>query len=111
MMNIKSDSVEQLHDSFRSDLHQILAYSSFGAKKDKVSMLIYPANRFVCKHQIISNPLLSVQSNIYLIGIPFGECKTEDDKNKMLSLTEKVKIATRGLSEIIKEVFTTNNLE
>lgn len=110
MMNIRSESMDKLHDSFRSDLHQILAYSSFSLTKDKVCMLIYPAKHFVCKHQIISNSLLSVRNNIYLIGIPFGECKKEEDKDGMLSLSEKIKLATDGLGQIINEIITKNNL-
>ncbi len=111
MMNIASESIEKLHDSFRSDLHQVLAYSSFGVTKDKVSMLIYPAKRFICKHQKITNTFFSVTNNIYLIGIPFGECRKDDDNDKMLNLSEKVKMATDGLSEIIGEILTNNNQE
>ena len=111
MMNIRSETMENLHDSFRSDLHQILAYSSFTLTKDKVCMLVYPAKHFIRKHQIISNPLLSVRNNIYLIGIPFGDCKKEEDKDELLSLSEKIKLATEGLGQIINEIITNNNLE
>ena len=111
MMNVKSESVESLHESFRSDLHQVLAYSSFGITKNKISMLIYPAKRFICKHQIITNTFFSVNNNIYLIGIPFGECRKGDDTEKVLDLSEKIKITTDGLCDVIEEIITINTLE
>lgn len=37
---------EILKDSFRNDLHQILAYSSFDGSDNKVSMLVYPCSEY-----------------------------------------------------------------
>jgi hypothetical protein len=111
MMNVKSESVESLHESFRSDLHQVLAYSSFGITKNKMSMLIYPAKRFICKHQIITNTFFSVNNHIYLIGIPFGECRKEDDSDELMDLSEKIRIAADGLSYIIESIFMNKIIE
>lgn len=42
----KGDRIEGLKDTFRNDLHQILAYSSFDDSNNKVSMLVYPCSEY-----------------------------------------------------------------
>ena len=74
-----------LKDSFRPDLHQVLAYSSFGTAEDKQVALVYPAEVFICQQQQISNPLTRATTNVHLVGIPLdiarkGEAQRELDK-------------------------------
>ena len=74
-----------LKDSFRHDLHQVLAYSSFGTAEDKQVALVYPAEVFICQQQQISNPLTRATTNVHLVGIPLdiarkGEAQRELDK-------------------------------
>lgn len=76
MFNTRT-STEDLKATFRHDLHQVLAYSSFNPGKDKTSLLIYPFHNESTKSQeakIIkldaTNPLANVHNRIYLIGIP-----------------------------------------
>lgn len=66
-----------MRDTFRQDLHQILAYSSFNPSKDKISLLVYPFsndNSKSMKDNTIKlesvNPLANVRNKIFLIGIP-----------------------------------------
>lgn len=89
MFNISS-STEDLKVTFRHDLHQVLAYSSFNADKDKTSLLIYPFyNESINYQKTITikldaiNPLANVRNRIYLIGIP---------------------IVTTGLDSIVKQI-------
>lgn len=74
-----------LKESFRRDLHQVLAYSSFGTAENKQVILVYPAEVFICQQQQISNPLTRATTNVHLVGIPLGiakigEAKCELDK-------------------------------
>ena len=74
-----------LKESFRHDLHQVLAYSSFGTAENKQVVLVYPAEVFVCQRQQISNPLTRATTNVHLVGVPLdiariGEVKRELDK-------------------------------
>ena len=74
-----------LKESFRHDLHQVLAYSSFGTAENKQVALVYPAEVFICQQQQISNPLTRATTNVHLVGIPLdiarkGEAQRELDK-------------------------------
>lgn len=69
MLNTKSSS-EVIKETFRSDLHQILAYSSFDRGKDKTAMIIYPCDRFKKIQLTASNPIVNVYTQILLIGLP-----------------------------------------
>ena len=74
-----------LKESFRRDLYQVLAYSSFGTAENKQVILVYPAEVFICQQQQISNPLTRATTNVHLVGIPLGiakigEAKCELDK-------------------------------
>ena len=69
--------VDILKESFRHDLHQVLAYSSFEKAQNKIAMLVYPCNSYKCIHQKISASILSVKNDVYLIGIPWGELCSE----------------------------------
>ena len=77
LYNSKSEKVDVLKESFRHDLHQTLAYSSFEKARNKMAMLVYPCNSYKCIHQKISAPILSASNDVYLIGIPWGECSAE----------------------------------
>lgn len=106
MLNSNSSNVNTLKDEFRSDLHQVLAYSSFSEERQKSAILIYPANHFIKKVQTIRNPYLNIINTVYLVGIPFGECKENKDGSEYI-LTQKQKIdqAVNGIREIINFIF------
>lgn len=88
MLNIKSESISDLHDEFRNDLHQILAYTSLNSLSSKTAILVYPSNRYVQKNQIIGTPLSSAKINLYLIGIPFGNSKDIETIKRNVEITK-----------------------
>lgn len=70
MLNVHSSSTD-LKDTFRSDLHQILAYSSFDSTKNKTVILVYPCNKFKNIKLEAVNNIGNVRNQVFLIGLPF----------------------------------------
>lgn len=100
MLNRLSGNVDSLHESFRHDLHQVLAYSSFDPTSHKIAMLVFPNNRFNYIKQVISSPLSSITSHVYLIGIPFGTLPDDEDDSRK-TMTDNVHIAIEGIEKIL----------
>ena len=98
MMNSKSETVDSLKEAFRHDLHQVLAYSSFEKEENKSSMIVYPCNSFKYLHQRIRSSVLSATNDLFLIGIPWGECKENDT---ILPISQKSGRAVNGITQII----------
>ena len=98
MMNSDSGSVDSLKESFRHDIHQVLAYSSFSIETSNISFIIYPSKSFRKIHQVIRSSVVAVTNDLFLIGIPWGEC---NDGDNTLSIYQKVKVAVDGIAEII----------
>ncbi|MCF0185644.1 MAG: hypothetical protein HUJ98_04040 [Bacteroidaceae bacterium] len=71
MLNVQS-SAEVFKEAFRSDLHQVLAYSSFDSSRNKTAMLVYPCNKFKNIRLEAVNKIGNVQNQIFLIGLPFS---------------------------------------
>lgn len=67
-----NDFSKELHDTFRLDLHQILAYASIIGETHEISkvVLAYPYNKFTCERLTISDGLI-----IELIGIPISRAQ------------------------------------
>ncbi len=98
IMNAKSESVNTLKEAFRHDCHQVLAYSSFEKEGNKVAILVYPNNAFISLHQRIHGSIMNVSSDLYLIGIPWGECR---DGDTVLSIRQKVDKAVNGIIQTV----------
>ena len=79
---------EDLKETFRHDLHQILAYSSFGTALNKRAILVYPASHFISKGLHISNPLTKAIADVHLVGIPLDIAATSDTKLQLEDLVE-----------------------
>ena len=64
------DNSEDLKSTFRHDLHQVIAYSSFSQASHRNAVLVYPYNEFF--HEIIDvrSPLNSTTVSVNLVGIP-----------------------------------------
>lgn len=63
-------STDDLHDVFRHDLHQLLAYCSFSAAKEKFGFLVYPA-KFLTEHTLrIRSSVNGLTNTVTLLGIP-----------------------------------------
>lgn len=76
MYNINNGG-EHLKESFRADLHQVLAYSSFGGEKNKNVMLVYPSGSIINRElNIVNNNGYSCK--VFLIGIPIRKSSIPD---------------------------------
>ena len=84
MYNLSSSS-ENLKDVFSRDLMQVLAYSSFGEKKKKNVILIYPSNVYKKREIRINSCVNNCSTNVYLVGIPL---KKSDFKTVKENLSE-----------------------
>lgn len=69
MMNLSSNT-DFLKESFRHDLHQVLAYSSLSDSKHKTIMFCYPCTSIVHRRMTVSSPYNGANTDIILLGIP-----------------------------------------
>lgn len=69
MMNLNNNT-DNLRDSFREDLHQVMAYSSLSDVKTKKIMFCYPCSYIVHREMTLNTPYNSCKTKIYLIGVP-----------------------------------------
>lgn len=81
---------EDLKEIFRYDLHQILAYSSFGTALNKRAILVYPASHFMSRELHISNPLTRAITYVCLVGIPLDVASIGHTKFKLDELIERL---------------------
>lgn len=77
---------EDLKDSFRKDLHQVLAYSSFVGNKEKYAMLIYPSDMFTIRRQKVTSSINGYTSNVFLVGIPLRKSDLEETKKNLSNI-------------------------
>jgi hypothetical protein len=96
--NLYAESVHSLKDTFRHDFHQVLAYSSFEKEANKTAMIVYPCKSFTSLHQRIRSSVMGVTSDVYLVGVPWGESK---DGNTLLSLNQKISATVNGIIQIL----------
>nr|WP_314633529.1 hypothetical protein [uncultured Porphyromonas sp.] len=87
MLNWGSMS-EGLKETFRSNLHQILAYSSFDPKPRKRVMLAYPSMDFSSQRLQIATPLASASTEVYLLGIPLDTNAMDETLSQLGTLIE-----------------------
>lgn len=64
------DASEDLKSSFRSDLHQVVAYSTFSQSLHRKTILVYPYNKFFHELLEIRSPLNQTTVSVNLVGIP-----------------------------------------
>ena len=81
-----NETGDELRETFRHDLHQILAYCSFNAMSTKKALLVYPFGDFALHKQRIGSPVTKSEASIYLIGIPLAKSKIEEVKEKLKEL-------------------------
>ena len=86
-----SASIDSLKDSFRQDLHQVLAYSAFDLAKNKDAMILYPCNKFKSIPLSASSGYTGIRNRVTLVGLPFNSREIKNMVNK-LSDTIQAKI-------------------
>ena len=81
-----NDTSEELKDSFRHDLHQILAYCSFNSMQTKKALLVYPFVEFAYHRLHLSSPLTRSDADVYLVGIPLAKSLLTELKERINEL-------------------------
>jgi len=69
LYNFTSNS-DLLIEEHRHDLHQIAAYCAFEQSRNKIGLLIYPANTYINNALKFTNPYNATTLDIHLFGIP-----------------------------------------
>ena len=85
MFNIEN-SVEDLKESFRKDLHQVLAYSSFSNQVLKHVILIYPCNVYKEVRMKIESSISTNSCEVILVGISLKKSEVPDIQEKLFKL-------------------------
>lgn len=85
MFNVMN-STEELKETFRHDLHQVLAYSSFSSLSNKKMMLIYPCGVFVEYPITMNSPITHLTSELRLVGIPLSLSKMAEVEDRLSEL-------------------------
>lgn len=78
-----SASTNGLRDSFRQDLHQVLAYSAFDSAKNKDVMILYPCNKFKSIPLSAISGYTNIRNKITLVGLPFNSKEIRNMINKL----------------------------
>lgn len=82
MFNVNNNS-EDLRDTFRSDLHQVLAYTSLNTMQEKKAILIYPASHFMVSSVSVKSHLNGLQNQIQMVGIPLAKSEVTNVKKQL----------------------------
>lgn len=82
LFNWNNDS-EELKNTFRYDLHQLLAYCSLNGMNKKQAILIYPFKDFTCHQMTVNSPLTTTGAQVFMIGIPLEKNRIEEVKSKL----------------------------
>lgn len=84
---------DNLKETFRHDLHQILAYCSLNSMTRKRAFLVYPYNDFTYHVLHVHSPLTTSSADVYMVGIPLIKNKIEEIK---VELTKIISADTEG---------------
>lgn len=79
------NSTEDLKNEHRKDLHQLLAYTAFTRKTNKIAILCYPYNKEYIMDLDYISPVSNVKAKIFLLGIPLKKSKLNDLKKLIIS--------------------------
>ena len=79
----KHSKSDTLGESFRNDLHQLLAYTAFSAEKNKHCVLVAPFSRFEVNKIQYRSPFSDATIEIYCIGIPFSTNSLSETIDKL----------------------------
>lgn len=78
-----NNNSEELKNTFRHDLHQLLAYCSMNGMNKKQALLIYPFSDFTCREISINSCLATTEIQVYMIGIPLNKNRVEDTQSRL----------------------------
>ncbi len=78
------ESTVLLREDFRRDLHQILAYTSFGKDDSKLGVLCYPSYQVETKLTQYRNPFNDATNQVLIAGIPLRRSIVTDAVQTLL---------------------------
>lgn len=82
----KFDESEFLKEDHRQDLHQIMAYTSFGRTEPRIGILCYPSTQIELKIIRYTNRINDLTNSIKILGVPLK--KNAIDKIKKVLMEE-----------------------
>jgi hypothetical protein len=94
LLNKYSQS-DDLKNNFRSDLHQIIGYTSFSKQPYKFGILCYPSITIENKETIFYNPLTQTKTIINLLGIPLDTKDISKIKKLIFNILNKIEQNTQ----------------
>jgi len=83
--NMDSET-EQLKETFRADLHQVIAYTSFSTATRKSAMLVYPSKTFVKRSLSVNDAITGNSCTVLLVGIPLSKADMEQTIKNLSAL-------------------------
>lgn len=86
IFNINSDRTDDLYESFRHDLHQVVAYAAFSKDEAKRAVLAYPSNEARSYTQRIISAINGCEVKVTLAGIPINRQKLASTADFLLSI-------------------------
>jgi hypothetical protein len=86
----KFDKSEILKEDHRHDLHQIMAYSSFGKSNSKYSFLCYPSNNVEVNKVTFKNGINDTTNTISIFGIPLKKESIEESKKLLINVLNEI---------------------
>ncbi len=73
LLNSSSSDGEEIKSSFREDLHQVLAYSTFNEMSRKIIIIAYPTTTESHEMKLhIQSPFSSVNADVHLLALPLS---------------------------------------
>ena len=82
LFNLDTDS-EELKNTFRHDLHQLLAYCSLNGMIKKQALLVYPFSSFACYKMTVNSQLTTTEVQVFIVGVPLEKNGIEELKRKL----------------------------
>lgn len=87
---------EDLKDDHRHDLHQIMAYSSFGKTDLKFGFLCYPSDQIELKNIQYKNGINGVTNTILILGVPLKKDSINETKRLLTNELNKIERGTKA---------------
>ncbi len=69
---------QELHDTFREDFHQVLAYSSFSSVQQKKAIIAYPYKEFRYYAITVHSSLNECENKTLIMGVPISKASIGD---------------------------------
>lgn len=86
----KFTNSEKLKEDYRHDLHQLLAYSSFGNHLNKAGFLCYPSDKVEAKQLDFRNSINDSVQRIVMVGVPLTKSTIVEVKKVLIEKINEI---------------------